>query len=151
MSTPVPRRAGRVLLVNGQDRLLLFRGGDPLAPEAGTWWFTPGGGLDGGETFAEGAARELFEETGLRVAASDLGPVVHTRLTEFRWNGGHYLQDEEYFLLRVDAHEVDCAGLSALEQSSFVEHRWWPIGELLRTTETLYPVELAEVLTRVAV
>ncbi|MBC7679310.1 MAG: NUDIX domain-containing protein, partial [Pseudorhodobacter sp.] len=68
MTDPVPvaRTAARVLLLDGRDRVLLFRGGDPHLPERGTWWFTPGGGLDPGEQTVDGAVRELFEETGLR-------------------------------------------------------------------------------------
>jgi len=68
----VDRRAGRVLLVDRAGRALLLHGGDPARP-AERWWFTPGGGLSGDETAAEGAARELFEETGLRVDPADLG------------------------------------------------------------------------------
>jgi hypothetical protein len=33
-----------VLLLDDAGRVLLFRGGDPAAPERGTWWITPGGG-----------------------------------------------------------------------------------------------------------
>lgn len=48
--------AGRVLLV--------LRGTEP---EKGRWSI-PGGSLEPGETLAEAAAREAFEETGLRVS-----------------------------------------------------------------------------------
>ena len=41
----------------------------PAAPDRGSWWFTPGGGLDPGESHRDGAVRELFEETGLRCEA----------------------------------------------------------------------------------
>lgn len=41
----------------------------PVWPD--TWCF-PGGGLEGGETPRDGAVRELAEETGIDVAASDL-------------------------------------------------------------------------------
>ncbi|MEO6205101.1 MAG: NUDIX domain-containing protein, partial [Mycobacteriales bacterium] len=104
------------------------------------------GGLDEGETFAEAAARELSEETGLVVAPAELGERVLERQNEFRWNGGHYLQSEEYFLLRVDSHVVDESGLSPLEVSCFVEHRWWDLDALAATPDVIYPTGLPELL-----
>jgi len=151
MTAPVARRAGRVLLVDAQRRVLLFRAGDPLLPARGTWWVTPGGGLDDGESFAQGAARELGEETGLVVDPVELGGVVLERESEFRWNGGHYLQTEEFFLLRVDSHVVDQTGLSSLEVACFVEHRWWDLDALAATADVVYPPNLAELLGRLGV
>jgi ADP-ribose pyrophosphatase YjhB (NUDIX family) len=54
-----------------QDRrlLLVLRGHDPWR---GTW-SVPGGRVEPGETDAEATARELLEETGLRV---DVGPLL---------------------------------------------------------------------------
>ena len=46
MTAPIDRRAARVLLLDAQDRLLLFLGRDPANAARGQWWFTPGGGLD---------------------------------------------------------------------------------------------------------
>jgi ADP-ribose pyrophosphatase YjhB (NUDIX family) len=51
------------------DRLLLVR-------HRRLGWVNPGGHLDLGEWPVQGAARELAEETGLRVAAVDLRPAV---------------------------------------------------------------------------
>jgi 8-oxo-dGTP pyrophosphatase MutT (NUDIX family) len=76
---PIPRTAGRVIVVDREGRVLLFRGGDPARPRDGTWWFTPGGGADPGESVEEAARRELFEETGL--AVEKLGRVVATRMS----------------------------------------------------------------------
>ncbi len=44
----IPRRAARVLLLDGAGRVLLLRGFDPAMPEH-RYWFTVGGGLDDGE------------------------------------------------------------------------------------------------------
>lgn len=144
------RTSARVLLLDASDRVLLFRGGDPANPAAGTWWFTPGGGVDAGESLVEGAARELFEETGLRCATADLGNPVHAEQSEFDFAGRRFNQHSTFFLLRVDAHEVDTSGFEALEASSIVEHRWWGRDELRATSEIVYPRALGALLDRVA-
>ncbi len=149
MEEPVERHAARVLLVDAAGRILLLHGGDPSAPERGQWWFTPGGGREGDEGPAEAASRELAEETGLRVPASALGPVVHERTTEFTFVGAHYRQFEHYYLLRVDAHEVDTAGADAVVDPGVTGHRWWALADLRSTGEVVFPPELADLLERV--
>ena len=56
------RLAGRVIVLDPDDRVLLFRYDD--GPPNGRHWCTPGGGLNDGESYAAGARRELAEETG---------------------------------------------------------------------------------------
>ena len=150
MTVPVARPAARVLLVDAGGRLLLFRGSDPAAPEGGTWWITPGGGLEPGESRAQGAARELREESGLVVEPERLGEPVLDRAVEFSFDGVRYAQDEVFYLVRVDAHTVDTAGFTALEQRFVAEHRWWDREALRTTDERVFPEGLAQLLDRLA-
>ncbi|WP_305782868.1 NUDIX hydrolase [Symbioplanes lichenis] len=148
--THIERRAARVLLVDADDRVLLLHGSDPARP-GHFWWFTPGGGLDAGETPAEGAARELFEETGLRVDPAALGSPVHDEVTSFSYDGRDYRQTQEFFLHRVQSWEVDTAGFDADERATITEHRWWTLASLAATDERIFPVDLVPLLTPLVV
>ncbi|MGC4853308.1 NUDIX hydrolase [Micromonospora sp. DT4] len=141
------RRAARVLLVDVAGRILLFHGFDPARPEH-RYWFTPGGGLDEGESPARGAARELAEETGLRVEPADLGEPVWSDATEFPFDGDWYRQEQDFFLLRVPAWQVDTIGFNDVEQRSIAGHRWWLPDELAASGERYYPPELPDLLAR---
>jgi len=149
VAPPLDRRAARVLLLDSQDRVLLFRGGDPDRPDAGTWWFTPGGGLDPGESLQDGAVRELFEETGLRCEAAELGEPVHAEQTLFEFAKLSINQHSTFFVLRVDAHDVDTSGFEELELRSIVEHRWWSRADLQATSDVVYPAGLPALLERI--
>lgn len=148
MTVYTPRRAARVLLVDASDRVLLFAGTDPGRPDH-TYWFTPGGGLDAGETAAEGAARELAEETGLRLGPAELGAPVWAETVEFPFDGVWYRQEQEFFLVRVASWEVDTAGFNEIERASVCGHHWWSVEELAATAERYYPPDLPDRLARV--
>jgi len=148
MDAPARRQAARVLLLDGSGRVLLFRGHDPGRPDAGSWWFTVGGGVDEGESPREAAARELFEETGLAVLPESLAGPLHREFAAFTLAGTDYLQDNEFYAARVDAHEVDTTGFSDLETELVLEHRWWSPAELRATTDTVYPECLPDLVDR---
>jgi 8-oxo-dGTP pyrophosphatase MutT (NUDIX family) len=150
MTVPLQRRAARVLLVDGDGRILLQNCCDPGSPDAGSWWNTLGGGIDPGESSVQAAVRELAEETGLQIDVDALGAVVHTRRTEFPFGGQHYQQDEEYFLLRTDVFDAAPTAHSDVELVAVLGLRWWTLEELRATAERVYPEELLEVLERLA-
>jgi 8-oxo-dGTP pyrophosphatase MutT (NUDIX family) len=146
--TFIDRRAARVLLIDAAERVLLLHGGDPARADQ-HWWFTPGGGLNEGETPALGAARELLEETGLRVDPAELGEPVHHETTEFSYDNRQYRQDQDFFLLRVDSWQVDTTGFDPEEQRTITAHRWWSVAELDTSTEQIFPIGLADLLRKV--
>ena len=123
-------------------RVLLLRAGDPSCPSAGTWWFTPGGGLQESESFEDAARREVREETGLDI--HDPGPVVRYRDAEFRFGNMLVHAHEAYFVVFVEPFRVSTTDWSDLERAAVVEWRWWPLEALRSTAETIYPEFLAE-------
>ncbi|WP_405501535.1 NUDIX domain-containing protein [Streptomyces niveus] len=94
-----------VLLRDGDKLLLSQRGG----PYGYGRWHMPSGKLDRGETLSGGAARELFEETGVEVEPG------HLRL---RWFSVYELPD--------DVIEYPKEGLLGYLEGSggLVEHGW---------------------------
>ncbi|MFH8365321.1 NUDIX hydrolase [Streptomyces sp. NPDC018031] len=143
MAEPELRKVARVVLLDPRDRVLLLHGREPADP-ASTWWFTPGGGLEGEETREQAARRELAEETG--ITEVDLGPVLWRRICSFPFAGRRWDQDEWYFLGRTRQTVTRPAGLTELELRSVTGSRWWTWEELAATHETVYPTRLAALL-----
>ncbi|GGO93739.1 NUDIX hydrolase [Wenjunlia tyrosinilytica] len=137
------RRAARVVLLDPDDRILLMHGFEP-ADTSRTWWFTPGGGAEAGESLEEAARREVAEETG--IDAFELGPVIWRRRSSFAFAGRRWSNDEWYFLGRTEVTAWDTSGLTELERATTAGLRWWSRKELLETRETVYPPGLGGLL-----
>jgi ADP-ribose pyrophosphatase YjhB (NUDIX family) len=133
------RQAVRVLLLDEDDRLLLFRGVQPSSGEA--FWFPAGGGLEEGEDVRAAAAREVREETGLRSLV--LGPEVWRRRHVFTWRGVEWDQRERWFMARVAAFSPSRAGLTESEAADLTAWRWWTLAELDAAADELVPRDLA--------
>lgn len=142
------RNAARVVLV-ADGRVLLQHGFDPGRSEAGTWWITPGGGVNEGESVEDAAVREVLEETGLHLSPAQLGPVMATRVAYFDFDGRRFRQSESFFAVHVETFTPEHHGWDEVEQRALLDHRWWSVPELRATDETVYPSELADVVQAV--
>ena len=140
------RRAAKVIIVDERRRVLLLSGIDRTKPSVPPWWFAVGGGLELGESPAEAAVREIYEETGLRL--ENPGPIVFTRRFEWIFEGTEIDQEEWYFFVQTRYFELSPAALTETESGTFRGHRWWSLEDLRSTKEAVYPDNLVEVIER---
>ncbi|MFB6071374.1 MAG: NUDIX domain-containing protein [Halobacterium sp.] len=106
---PVYRNAAPcagVTVVDGDRVLLVERGADPGRGE----WSTPAGHLEVDEEPRDGAARELREETGLRVDPADLVLLEATQLEPY---GDKHVVSVGYAADAADASGTPEAGSDA--------------------------------------
>jgi 8-oxo-dGTP diphosphatase len=114
------RYAADIVVVTGDGHLLLIeRGWDPYEGA----WALPGGHVDLGETSLEAAARELAEETGVRVDPADLDP-IGVFDAPGRDPRGRYVSVA--YLARVPA------GTRAVARDDARRAEWFPLDKLPR-------------------
>lgn len=132
------RRTARVILLGPDGHILLFRFAPPgTAP----FWIMPGGECDPQEDYPQAAQRELLEETGIFAAPL---PLQVIREAEYEYFGEPVKSVEHFLYHRTDATRIDTSGHTQLEQSVMREHRWFTPAELLDWPETVYPLDIAE-------
>ncbi len=143
------RRAARAIPIAPSGRVLLLRAGDPRDPGAGNWWEIPGGGIDPGESSEDAAARELYEETGIRDA--EVGPCVWVQRNRFTFAGLRFDQHERIHVAWCrEEHDVVPAALEWLEAAAFDGHQWWDIDSLLEADVAVLPARLRDHIVAVA-
>jgi 8-oxo-dGTP diphosphatase len=82
------RRISVRAIVLHEGKMLCVRlKADPNDPMKGTYWCTPGGGLDDGEALLDGLHREMLEETGI---APKVGELLY--IQQFDYGDREYLE-----------------------------------------------------------
>ena len=137
------RRAGRVIVLDPEDRVLLFRYDD--GPPNGRHWCTPGGGLNEGEDYRAGARRELFEETGWDDVP--LGPEVFERALVMEYDDVIVRQHERFFLGRIEEAGRPFGEVADMHVSDGIAAwHWWTLAELDTTDEDIWPPGFADLI-----
>lgn len=142
------RPSARLLVFNERDEVLLFRSAytdDPLMGQ--NYWFTPGGAVEPGETFEQAGMRELQEETGLK--CDQLGLEVGRRTFVLKLTDGEQVEaNERYYVVRPETAQLSFASWTDEEVAVIIRHKWWSLSEISDATETIWPENLKEMLTR---
>lgn len=151
MDLPVVRRSAvRLVVIDDDERVLLFRIREPKHPEQGTVWELPGGGIDPGETYVQAALRELVEETGIVVDPGDVQPPSWHRRVTFQHAGARRIQDEAVVAIRLRdrAPTVDAAQQLPDELDTYHGAKWWSVAEVEASHERFFPGRLPSLLRR---
>jgi len=142
----IERFGARVLLLDAEERLLLVRGHDPHQPER-SFWFTPGGGIEGDESPRQAAVRELAEETGYVLDVDELVGPVWRRTAVFDFASRPYTQHEEIFVGRLADAERRArtnAELTADEREALDEFAWLSQPRVASEPREVFPHVLRE-------
>ena len=144
MARPAHRRVSRVVLLDENDRFLLLLTASPRLQTPVVRWLTPGGGVEDHESHAEGAIRELFEETGLRV--DSVGEPIWSIEGQSIFNDGHVQSTySEYFVVRTTSFELTNENWMDNEFVDITDVRWWTVEELQTSGEKYSPEPLVDV------
>ncbi|MGL4637526.1 MAG: NUDIX hydrolase [Beijerinckiaceae bacterium] len=146
------RPTARLFVFDPTNRLLLirYRTTPPVSPpysHVKSLWFTPGGGLEKGETAREAAARELMEETGLDLP---IGPEVAWREEDVTFFQKKVCVVERYFVVRAATSYVNTQFLADTEDDDVEEVGWWSMTELRQLKDHIDPPGLAALAERLA-
>jgi len=132
------RTAARLVLLDEAKRILLFLHNDG---HGRTFWATPGGGLEPGETLQQAAVREAAEELGVETA--DLVQLWsgHAR---FKFANRAVSQTETFFLVtqQVDLTRLELGELHRVE--GIIDVRWWSLDEIQKSDALIFPADLVD-------
>jgi 8-oxo-dGTP diphosphatase len=141
------RRSARTILLNNVGRVLLIRFVVPRDAGTFTFWATPGGEIEEGETDLGAAQREICEELHLSIPLT--GP-VHTACGRFEHEGVATENTDVFFVGRCHGDTPLLRGVSFAERAVMQTTKWWSADEIEASAETIFPRDLGAVVRHLA-
>jgi 8-oxo-dGTP pyrophosphatase MutT (NUDIX family) len=138
----------RVVVIDEDDRILLFYTATPKLVSPRVRWITPGGGVDDHESHLAGALRELYEETGLQVETLT-GPIHAVNSSATLASGVVQTSYTEFFVLRTKNFNVSRENWLDYEHDEIHDIGWFTRSEIEDGSMAVAPADLPVILAKI--
>jgi 8-oxo-dGTP diphosphatase len=141
------RKSARAILINNENKILLFKFIFKEMLEEKVIWVTPGGGVEPGEDFEAALKRELFEETGL--SFKSIGPWIWTKEVLFKGKEREFISHERYYLIKINNTDISFENMTLNEVTTLRGFKWWDANELLSSKEEFFASQIGKLFSEI--
>lgn len=136
------RNCSRALIINEENKILLQRFEFPQVKGNKVLWVTPGGGVEGNESYEDALERELYEELGINIKLE--GEPVLILDVPIDGKEEAFISHEVYYRVNLPSNtSILLDKMSENEKNTFKGMKWWSKKELLQEMADEYaPIDI---------